>query len=95
MPTYAAIADVETGEFQNAQELSAIWGDVRADLEEQGCELKDAYVLLGARDILLVFDAEDRQNALQASLAVQRYGITMQTLEATHVDELGDLVDDL
>lgn len=95
MPTYAAIADVETGQFQNAQELAAIWGDVRADLEAQDCVLQDAYVLLGERDVLLLFDAPDREAALQASIAAERYGIDMQTMEAMDVEKLGDVVEDL
>lgn len=95
MPTYAAIATIETGQFQNAQELAAIWGDVRADLDEQNCDLQDAYVLLGERDVLLIFDADDRQDALQASIAVERYGIDMQTMEAMDVENLGEIVNDL
>ncbi|MCG1002243.1 MULTISPECIES: GYD domain-containing protein [Halobacterium] len=95
MPTYAAIANIETGQFQNAQELSAIWGDVRADLESQDCTLQDAYVLLGERDVLLVFDAPDREAALQASIAAERYGIDMQTMEAMDVEKLGEVVEDL
>ncbi|GAA0288801.1 GYD domain-containing protein [Halobacterium noricense] len=95
MPTYAAIATVETGKFQNAQELAAIWGDVRADLEAQDCDLQDAYILLGERDVLLVFDAPDREAALQASIAAERYGIDMQTMEAMDVEKLGDVVEDL
>ena len=94
MPTYAAFANVETGEFQNAQELASIWGDLRQDLETRNCELRDAYVLLGERDVLLLFDAEDRQSALEASIAAERYGIELQTMEAMHVDDLGNLAED-
>ena len=95
MPTYAAIATVETGQFQNAQELASIWGDVQTDLEEQNCHLIDAYVLLGERDVLLLFEADDREDALKASIAVQRYGISMDTMEAMNVNRLGELVDEL
>ncbi|NIB98709.1 GYD domain-containing protein [Halobacterium sp. R2-5] len=95
MPTYAAIADVETGQYQNPQDIAAIWGDVRADLEEQDCQLKDSYVLLGGHDILLLFEADDSHAALQASIAAERYGINMQTHEAIPVENLGELVDDL
>ncbi|WP_232687394.1 GYD domain-containing protein [Halobacterium zhouii] len=95
MPTYAAIATVETGRFQNAQELASIWGDVQTDLEDKNCHLIDAYVLLGERDVLLLFEADSREDALQASIAVQRYGISMDTMEAMNVDRLGELVDEL
>jgi uncharacterized protein with GYD domain len=94
MPTYAAFANVETGQFQNVQELGSIWGDLRQDLETRDCDLRDAYVLLGERDVLLLFDAPDRQAALEASIAAERYGIELQTMEATHVDELGKFAED-
>lgn len=94
MPTYVAVADVSVGEFQNVQELAAIWGDVRTDLEERDVHLEDAYVLLGDTDVLMILDAPSREHALQASIAAERYGIRMQTMEATHVDRLGELVED-
>lgn len=94
MPTYAAFANVAAGEFQNAQELASIWGDLRQDLETRSCDLRDAYVLLGERDVLLLFDAESRQAALEASIAAERYGIELQTMEAIHVDDLGELVEE-
>ena len=94
MPTYAAFANVKTGEFQNAQELASIWGDLRQDLQTRDCQLRDAYVLLGERDVLLLFDADTREAALEASIAAERYGIELQTMEAMHVDELGKLVEE-
>jgi uncharacterized protein with GYD domain len=94
MPTYAAFANVQTGQFQNVQELGSIWGDLRQDLETRDCSLRDAYVLLGERDVLLLFDAADRQAALEASIAAERYGIELQTMEAMHVDDLGKLAED-
>ncbi|AHG03157.1 hypothetical protein HALDL1_05800 [Halobacterium sp. DL1] len=94
MQTYAAFANVETGEYQNTQELASIWGDLRQDLENRNCELRDAYILLGERDVLLLLDAEDRQAALEASIAAQHYGIGLETMEAIHVDDLGQFVDD-
>lgn len=94
MPTYAALADIGVGEFQNAQELGSIWGDIRADLEDQGCELLDAYVLLGDRDVLMLLEAPSREAALQASIAAERYGIDMETMEAMNVDKLGEVAED-
>jgi uncharacterized protein with GYD domain len=94
MQTYAAFANVETAQFQNVQELASIWGDLRQDLATRDCELRDAYVLLGERDVLLLLDAEDRQAALEASIAAERYGIELQTMEAMHVDDLGEIAED-
>ncbi|MXR21246.1 GYD domain-containing protein [Halobacterium bonnevillei] len=94
MPTYAAFANVETGEYQNVQELASIWGDLRQDLETRNCDLLDAYILLGERDVLLLLEADSHDSALAASIAAQRYGIEMQTMEALHVDDLGELAED-
>lgn len=94
MPTYVAIAEVEVGEFQNVQELASIWGDVRTDLEERDVFLEDAYVLLGDKDVLMILDAPSRESALEASIAAERYGISLQTMEAMNVDRLGEIVND-
>ncbi len=94
MPTFVAFADVEVGEYQNVQELASIWGDLRTDLEERDVTLEDAYVLLGDKDVLMIFDAPSREDALEASIAAQHYGISLQTMEAMHVDRLGELVND-
>lgn len=95
MPTYVAFADVEVGEFQNVQELSSIWGDLRNDLEERNVAMKDAYVLLGDRDVMMILEAESREDALEASIASQSYGISLQTMEAINVDRLGEIVNDI
>lgn len=94
MPTYAAFANVETREYQNVQELASIWGDLKQDLETRDCDLQDAYILLGERDVLMLLEAEDHESALGASIAAERYGIEMQTMEAMHVDDLGELVEE-
>lgn len=94
MPTFVAVAEVEVGAFQNAQELASIWGDVRIDLEERDVVLQDAYVLLGEKDVLMILDADNREDVLEASIAAQHYGISMQTMEAMHVDRLGEVVND-
>lgn len=94
MPTFVAFADVEVGEYQNVQELASIWGDLRTDLEERDVILEDAYVLLGDKDVLMILDAPSRGDALEASIAAQHYGISLQTMEAMNVDRLGELVND-
>lgn len=94
MPTYVAVAEVEVGEFQNAQELASIWGDVQTDLEARDVILEDAYVLLGDKDVLMILDAPSRQDALEASIAAERYGMSMETMEAMDVNRLGEIVND-
>lgn len=89
-----ALVDVDETRVQNAQEFATIWGDVRNDLEEMDAELLDAYAILGERDFLALFEAEGREQAFQASVAVERYGLDTQTMELIPVDRLGELVDD-
>lgn len=45
MAIYTILADVSEDEFQNPQELVAIWGEIREDIERLGGELLDSYGL--------------------------------------------------
>lgn len=90
-----ALVDVVDAEVQNAQELASIWGELRNEIGERGGELRDAYAILGEHDYLLIFDAPDRDVALQISLVVERRGLDMQTMELIPVDRFGELVEDI
>jgi len=95
MRSYMALVDVVDAEVQNAQELARIWGGLRNEIGERGGELRDAYAILGEHDYLLIFDAPDRDVALQISLVVERHGLDMQTMELIPVDRFGELVEDI
>lgn len=95
MATYMALVDVNEPEIQNAQELATIWGEIRAEIDDHGGELRDAYAILGERDFLVVFEADDRDTALQLSLVIERYGLDTQTMEIMPVDQLGRIVEDV
>lgn len=90
-----ALVDVNEAQIQNVQELASMWGDIRNDIEGLGGELVDAYAILGDRDFLVLFDAEDREAAFQIAVAVERYGLDMQTMEIIPMEEFAQLVDDL
>ena len=94
MPTYASLVDVRT-DFQNAQELTSVWGDIRADLEDQDADLEHTYAILGEYDFLVVMDAPDREAAFQAGVALERHGLNAQTMEIIPTEELATVVDDL
>ncbi|WP_101297301.1 GYD domain-containing protein [Halegenticoccus soli] len=94
MGTYSALIDVHESAFQNVQDLASVWGDIRADVEELGGELVDAYAILGERDFLVLFEAENRDQAFKISVALGRYGFDTQTMEIIPVDDLGRLVED-
>lgn len=95
MPTYAAQVDVHESQIQNAQDLASLWGDVRTDLEDLGVELEEAYAVLGDFDFLVILEAEDRDQAFQAAVAAERYGMELQTMEITPVEDFGELVADI
>ncbi|WP_129115706.1 GYD domain-containing protein [Halegenticoccus tardaugens] len=94
MGTYSALVDVDESSFQNAQELATVWGEIRRDVEELGGELLDAYAVLGERDFLVLFEADDRDQAFKISIAMERYGLDTQTMEIIPVDDLGSIVED-
>lgn len=82
------------GPVQNVQKLASIWGDIRNDLQEYDVELEQSYAILGEYDFLLILDAPDRDAAFQASLAIENYGLDMQTMEILPIDELTQLVEE-
>lgn len=95
MPTYVTLADVADQQFQNAQELATIWGNIRNDVDRLGGEVVDSYALLGEADFLVVVHVDDDDDALQIAMAMERYGLDTRTMRGIPVDRLGDLVDDI
>jgi uncharacterized protein with GYD domain len=93
MPKYASLVDVRT-DFQNAQELTSVWGDIRMDLEDQNAELEHTYAILGEYDFLVIMQAPDRDAAYQAGVALERHGLNAQTMEIMPTEELAQVVDD-
>ena len=94
MPTYASLVDVRT-DFQNAQELASVWGDIRTDLGDQPADLQHTYAILGEYDFLVIMEAPDRDAAYQAGVALERHGLDAQTMEIIPTEELAQVVDDL
>jgi uncharacterized protein with GYD domain len=96
MPTWISLVEVTDAEFQNLQELTSIWGDIRMEVEEAvpDIEITDTYALLGRYDFLLVFEAPDRDGVFELSLAVERQGLDMTTMEGVPIEHFADLVAD-
>jgi uncharacterized protein with GYD domain len=94
MSTYMALVDVNEPEIRNAQELATIWAEIREDLDQVGGSLEDAYAILGEHDFLVLFEADGRDEAIQASIGMERYGLDTQTMEIMNVENLGRLVED-
>ena len=95
MSTYTVLADVNEREFQNAQELVTIWGDIREDVERLGGELVDSYALVGGYDFLLTFEVDDEDAAMQIAIAIERHGLDTETMRAVPIERMGELVDDI
>lgn len=95
MPTYAVLADVDGGAIQNAQELATLWGEIEADIEDAGGTVSDSYVVAGGYDLLLIYDVEDTEMAIQVAIAIQRHGLDTRTLPILPIEGFGDLVDDV
>ena len=94
MAKYASLINIRK-DFQNPQELTSIWGDIRAELEEFEADLTDTYAILGEYDFLVIMDAPDRNAAYQAGVALERHGLDAQTMEIIPTEDLAQVVDDV
>ncbi|WP_049997886.1 GYD domain-containing protein [Halococcus sediminicola] len=92
MQTWLSLVEADGTEFQDLQELASLWGDISLELEEIDAEIKDTYALLGRYDFLLVFEAPDRDSVFELSLAAERHGLDMSTMEGVPIEHFGSLV---
>lgn len=95
MPLYGSLIQTDDRNVQNAQELASIWGEIRTEIEDHDCELRDAYAILGEHDFLVVFDAQDREGAFKTALTFRRHGLTGQTMELVDTEDFSHLVDEI
>jgi uncharacterized protein with GYD domain len=95
MVTYTVLADARESEFQNMQELAAIWGEIRASIAELDGELIDAYAVLGDYDYQMTYEAPDEETAMQIAFVIERFGLDTHTHQVIEVDRLGELVEDI
>ena len=95
MSTYVVLADVRPEEFQNAQELASIWGEIESEIREAGGEPGESYAVAGEYDFLLTYDVEDTETAMKVVIAIERHGLDTQTMPAVPVGGLGEIVDDV
>lgn len=95
MPTYLCQVDVNEDEYQNPQEVVAIWGTIREEIEQLGGTISATYAVLGAYDVLLIVDVPDGETAFQMTQAIERHGLDTSTMRALALDRIGELVDDI
>lgn len=95
MATYLCQIDVNDDEYQNPQELVAIWSTIREDVTDLGGEISATYAVLGAYDVHLAGDVPDGETAFQVTQAIERHGFDTTTMRALPFDRIGELVDDI
>lgn len=94
MQTWIALVEAADAEFQDLQELASLWGDINLELEEVDAEIQETYALLGRYDFLLVFAAPNRDAVFEVSLAAERHGLDMNTMEGVPIEHFGQLVNE-
>jgi len=95
MSTYICQVDVRGGEFQNPQELVAVWGDIRDDINRVGGEITSTYAVLGNYDFHIIFQAPDDGSAFQVTQVIERHGLDTKTMQALPLDQMGELINDI
>lgn len=94
MQTWVSLVEVDGTEFQDLHELASLWGDINLELEEVDAEIRETYALLGRYDFLLVFEAPNRDAVFEVSLAAERHGLDMNTMEGVPIEHFGQLVNE-
>lgn len=80
---------------QNPQELVSFLGEIRTKLEEEfDTVVEHSYAVLGEIDFVLIFEAPNRDAAIQAALAIGSYGLDTQTMELIPIEDFSELVTD-
>lgn len=95
MPTYITRIDVNEEQFQNPQELVAVWRKINEDIEELGGEVLDTHAVLGDYDFHVRFTVDSGETAFQATQVIERHGLDTKTSEALPIDRVGEIVDDI
>jgi uncharacterized protein with GYD domain len=95
MALFTSLVTVSDRDVQNVQELASLWGELRTEIEEFDATLEATYAVLGDYDFLVIFDAENRDEAFKVALETERHGLDTKTMELIHTDEFARLVDDI
>lgn len=94
MPQYASLVDVRNQDFQNIQELSSLWGEIRNEIQRFDVSIEESYAVLGEHDFIVIMTAPDRDSVFQAALAIEGYGLEAQTMEIAPTEDFAELVED-
>lgn len=92
--TYITLVTIDDAEIQNVQEMSRIGGAIREEFDAMGATLRETYAALGRFDFVVIFDAPSSDDAFQASMALERHGLSGETMEIAPLEQFGELVED-
>ena len=93
--TFITLVTIDEADVQNVQEMSRIGGQIREEFDAIGADLRDVYAALGRFDFVVIFDAESSDDAFQAALALERHGLSGETMEVAPIEQFGELVEDV
>lgn len=93
MPTFAVLADVR--DVQNPQDLGSLWGELEAEIRDLGGSPGESYAVAGEYDLLLTYEADDTETALEVAIGMERHGIDTRTMPVVPIERLGEIVEDI
>lgn len=94
MPTYFMFGDYSHESIKNISAKRT--DDAEALIEKNGGKLKDAYALLGDKDLVLVVELPDVGQAVRTSVGLSKMlGIGFSTNPAVSVDDFDKLTEDV
>lgn len=68
---------------------------MRAELDQHGAALRDAYTVLGEHDFLATFETGDRGAAFKSALTLRCHGLNAQTMALIDTSQFSQLVDEV
>lgn len=93
--TYITLVTIDEADVQNVQEMTRIGGEIREEFDSMGATLRDTYAALGRFDFVVIYDAPSSDDAFQAALALERHGLSGETMEVAPIERFGELVEDV
>ena len=92
---YALLAQLDTQNVQNPQDMASMWGEITNLCDEIGVSIEQSYAALGQFDFLVIVDAQSRDLVLKAALIMERHGLDVQTMGIFPTEQFAEIVSDL
>lgn len=96
MPTYIVLAHMTQQGVQHAKEIPQRRAAAEETAKELGMTLREAYLTMGAYDVVFVIDAPNGEAMAKFALKIgMRGNLTTQTLRAFGGSEIDSIIGDL